>query len=181
MVHPQCVDIIQEVGQMKDAGLKSIGMTTNGESDTLSPSRPSCLSAGDSFTGVSSGLLLSKRLPALLDAGLNAVNISLDTLDPLLFPMLTRMQGHHRVIKVNYPYFPSFLACESHLSVHLNQAIEDAEASLPSGGVKVNCVIIRGVNDTEIVRRSRQLPSCVADYAPQPPSLLPLFRPLHSD
>lgn len=92
------------------------------------------------------GITLSRKLPALLDAGLNAVNISLDTLgdiylgsfsvnttftssvDPFKFQMITRRNGHDRVLR----------------------AIEDAQGS-GEVNVKVNCVVMRGTNMDEIV------------------------------
>lgn len=46
------------------------------------------------------GTTLSRKLPALLDAGLDTVNISLDTLLPEKFEFITRRPGKivHRVL-----------------------------------------------------------------------------------
>ena len=39
----------------------------------------------EKVTLTTNGILLAKQLDALLDAGIDAINISLDTLDPELF------------------------------------------------------------------------------------------------
>ena len=75
------------------------------------------------------GLLLAKKLPALKSAGLHHLNISLDTLDPARFEAITRRGGHAQVLG----------------------AIEEALAH-GYDPVKVNCVVLRGVNDDELVR-----------------------------
>lgn len=73
------------------------------------------------------GLLLPKKLPRLHAAGLRLLNISLDTLRPDRFEAVTRRRGFERVMAavemaVAYGYDP----------------------------VKVNCVVMRGVNDDEL-------------------------------
>lgn len=45
------------------------------------------------------GLLLSDQAPALRDAGLNRLNISLDTLDPVRFREISRRDGLERVLE----------------------------------------------------------------------------------
>ena len=74
------------------------------------------------------GILLSKNLPALKAAGLSHVNISLDTFDEAKFMIMTRRKGHDRV---------------------LDAIRKSLDAGL-TGQVKVNCVMMRGVNDDEI-------------------------------
>ena len=74
------------------------------------------------------GLTLHRRLEALKRAGLTHVNISLDTLVPAKFELLTRRNGHDRVLRsireaVKFGYDP----------------------------VKVNVVLMRGVNDDELL------------------------------
>jgi len=76
----------------------------------------------------SNGIVLAKKLPALRAAGLTAVNISLDSLVPAKFELLTRRQGHDRVL-----------------------ASIDAALALGYAPVKLNCVIMRGVNDDELL------------------------------
>ena len=62
------------------------------------------------------------------DAGLTHVNISLDTLVPAKFELLTRRAGHDRVMR----------------SIR-------AAVDLGYDPVKVNVVLMRGVNDDEIL------------------------------
>ena len=69
------------------------------------------------------GALLPKLAPQLKDAGLNRVNISLDTLDPSLFGKITRLG-------------------------RLEQTMAGIDAALAWGfePVKVNCVVVRRLN-----------------------------------
>lgn len=73
------------------------------------------------------GVLLADQLPALLEAGLDGVNLSLDTLDRTQFASLTRRD-------------------------ELPRALAGLEAALAAPGltVKVNCVP-SGSNDTQLV------------------------------
>lgn len=69
------------------------------------------------------GITLARKLPKLKECGLNALNISLDTLIPAKFEFLTRRKGHERVmdsinaaINLGYDpvkvcYLPSFCVC----------------------------------------------------------------------
>ena len=72
------------------------------------------------------GTLLAQQLPALLDAGLDSVNISLDTLDPAVFRHITARD--------------EFAAVQTGLRAAL-------ESPLP---VKLNCVPQVGVNEGEL-------------------------------
>lgn len=100
LVRQDAIDICKQLAAIP--GVQSLGITTN-------------------------GLLLSRRLPRLLDAGVSALNISLDTLDEEKFTSLTRRQGFQRVL----------------------QSIDDAVvAGFPS--VKVNVVVMRDVNHDEV-------------------------------
>lgn len=75
------------------------------------------------------GQLLKKQLPALLEAGLDRVNISLDTIDADLYHKMSGNKGQ--------------------LSTVL-EAIECArQSSLQS--VKLNCVVQKGINDEQIL------------------------------
>lgn len=47
----------------------------------------------------SNGIVLSRKLPRLQAAGLNQLNISLDTLVPAKFELLTRRKGHSKVLQ----------------------------------------------------------------------------------
>jgi cyclic pyranopterin phosphate synthase len=76
--------------------------------------------------------LLKRRLPELLDAGLDRVNISLDAIDPAAFKRATKGGTIRQVW----------------------QGIEAvAEAGLTP--VKLNAVIVRGINEGEIVALAR--------------------------
>jgi cyclic pyranopterin phosphate synthase len=88
-------------------GIRDVGLTTN-------------------------GLLLAGQAQALYDAGLRRINISLDTLDPDKFRVLTRRDGLEKVLE-------GILAAR--------QAGFDP--------VKVNAVSIRGFTETEVVPLAR--------------------------
>jgi cyclic pyranopterin phosphate synthase len=82
------------------------------------------------------GLLLAEQARPLFDAGLRRINVSLDTLDPGRFRQLARRDGLDRVLA----------------------GIEAAEAA-GFAPIKVNAVVIRGVNDVDVVplaRRARE-------------------------
>ncbi|MEE4541401.1 GTP 3',8-cyclase MoaA [Streptomyces sp. V4-01] len=72
------------------------------------------------------GIGLRRTAAALRDAGLDRVNVSLDTLRPEVFHTLTRRDRHHDVI-----------------------AGLDAAAAAGLTPVKINTVLMRGVNDDE--------------------------------
>jgi cyclic pyranopterin phosphate synthase len=88
-------------------GLKDIGLTTN-------------------------GILLADQARELYDVGLRRINISLDTLDPTRFRLLTRRDGLDRVIA----------------GIHAAR-----EAGFTP--VKVNAVSIRGITEHEVVPLGR--------------------------
>lgn len=73
------------------------------------------------------GIALARKLPELQAAGLTHLNISLDTLRADRFEAMTRRRGHARVLAA------------------IGQALE-----LGYDPVKVNVVVMRGVNDDEI-------------------------------
>jgi molybdenum cofactor biosynthesis protein A len=75
------------------------------------------------------GLLLKRQLEPLRDAGVNLLNISLDTLVPSKFELIARRRGFETVYE----------------SVLRAAALPGLER------VKVNCVVKRGVNDDELV------------------------------
>ncbi len=77
-------------------------------------------------TLTTNAVLLAEQLPALLDAGLDSVNISLDTLRPEVFRQITARDD--------------FAAVQAGLQAAL-------ESSLP---VKLNCVPQAGVNEAEL-------------------------------
>ncbi|XP_014474292.1 PREDICTED: molybdenum cofactor biosynthesis protein 1 isoform X1 [Dinoponera quadriceps] len=99
-VRKDIVDIVAQLKQLKN--LEQVAITTN-------------------------GLTLTRQLPAFQKAGLDALNISLDTLKEKRFEIFTRRQGWARVM-----------------------AAIDLAVQIGYNPVKVNCVIMRGKNDDEI-------------------------------
>ncbi|KAG6842458.1 hypothetical protein C0991_007588 [Blastosporella zonata] len=95
-------ELIGRLNELRNFGLKSIAMTTN-------------------------GIALHRRLPRFIDNGLTHLNMSLDTLDPFKFELITRRRGHDAVLKA--------------LDVALNSSLQS---------VKLNVVVIQGLNDSEI-------------------------------
>ena len=75
-------------------------------------------------------LVLERKLPRLIEAGVTQFNISLDTLVSAKFNFITRRRGFSRVLS-------AIQATE--------EAYQDASV------VKVNCVVMRGMNEDEIV------------------------------
>lgn len=83
-----------------------------------------------SFGVTTNGIRLKKYLPHFRAAGLRNINLSLDTLVPAKFPLLARrpQEWHNRVMKV------------------VEQVCDQEDAFV----LKVNCVLLKGVNDEEI-------------------------------
>ncbi|CAN1228749.1 GTP 3',8-cyclase, mitochondrial [Linum grandiflorum] len=93
----------------------------------LTGGEPTVRKGLDTLAITTNGLTLAKKLPNLKANGLTSVNISLDTLVPAKFEFLTRRKGHQRVVD----------------SIH-------AAVECGYNPVKVNCVVMRGLNDDEI-------------------------------
>lgn len=72
------------------------------------------------------GTRIAEMLPALIDAGIKTINISLDTLQPEKFLFITRRDVFHQV--------------RSNIELLLHNKID----------VKINMVVMKGLNDTEI-------------------------------
>ena len=88
-------------------------------------------------------LLLSRQLDALSDAGLSNINVSLDTLDPVKFTQISRR--------------------DSKLAARV---LSGLYAAMSRGiNVKVNCVLMRGVNDDEMKDFDDNEKAPVFDYA----------------
>ena len=100
-------DLVARIGRLKAFGLQRLAMTSN-------------------------ALLLRQHLPALRAGGLDAVNLSLDTLRPDRFREITLRDG-----------------CEETIA-----AIR-AAADAGFDSVKVNAVVMAGVNDDELVDLAR--------------------------
>ncbi|XP_077138138.1 molybdenum cofactor biosynthesis protein 1 isoform X2 [Ranitomeya variabilis] len=101
LIRPDVVDIIAQLKKLE--GLKTIALTTN-------------------------GINLARLLPKLKDAGLDVLNISLDTLVPAKFEFIVRRKGFHKVME------------------GIHRAVE-----LGYNPVKVNCVVMRGLNEDELL------------------------------
>ena len=90
------------IAQLRDFGVQDLAITTN-------------------------GYLLAERCQKLMDAGLNRINISLDSLDPMRFEKITRTRCYDSVMR----------------GIETVQAARLAPA-------KVNAVLVRGLNDDEV-------------------------------
>ena len=71
-VRPDIEDLCRSLSSLP--GLKTLAMTTN-------------------------GIVLARKLPQLRAAGLDSLNISLDTLVPAKFEFITRRKGHSKVLE----------------------------------------------------------------------------------
>ncbi|KAA1468082.1 molybdenum cofactor biosynthesis prote [Dentipellis sp. KUC8613] len=104
-VRKTIVQLVGRLNELRQHGLQSIGMTSN-------------------------GLILHRHLDKLVANGLTHLNLSLDTLDPFKFEIMTRRMGHEAVLR------------------SLSQAL--ASPGLTS--VKLNVVVIKGLNDSEVLK-----------------------------
>ncbi|KAL3159838.1 GTP 3',8-cyclase, mitochondrial [Trebouxia sp. C0009 RCD-2024] len=94
------------------------------------------------------GIALRRKLPELQAHGLSLLNLSLDTLRPERFERMTRRRGHDRVLETL-----------------------DLAVRLGFAPVKVNVVVMRGVNDDEIadfveLTRDRSINVRFIEYMP---------------
>ncbi|KAK4937609.1 hypothetical protein LTR10_021827 [Elasticomyces elasticus] len=106
-VRKDIVDLMQQIGNLRKNGLKELCITTN-------------------------GISLARKLDSMVESGLTGVNLSLDTLDPYQFTIMTRRNGHDAVMK------------------SINRILEMNK--LGAGiKLKINCVVMRGLNEREIL------------------------------
>jgi cyclic pyranopterin phosphate synthase len=106
-VRKDIVPLMQQIGSLRRNGLKELALTTN-------------------------AISLHRKLDAMVEAGLTGVNISLDTLDPFEFQLLTRRQGFDAVMK----------------SINRIQEMNKVGAGIK---LKINAVVMRGLNDHQIM------------------------------
>lgn len=106
-VRKDIVSLMQQIGQLRSNGLKELCLTTN-------------------------GISLHRKLDAMVEAGLTAVNLSLDTTDPFQFTLMTRRNGHEAVMK----------------SIDRILEMNRLGAGIK---LKINCVVMRGINEREII------------------------------
>jgi cyclic pyranopterin phosphate synthase len=87
----------------------------------------------DDLAMTTNGVLLSRYAPALAEAGLQRVNVSLDTLRPERFQHITRLG-------------------------RLDDVLAGIEAARQAGlePIKINTVVVRGMNDDEVVDLARK-------------------------
>jgi GTP 3',8-cyclase len=106
-VRRDIVDLMRQIGQLRSNGLKELCITTN-------------------------GISLHRKLDSMVESGLTGVNLSLDTLDPYQYTIMTRRNGHDAVMK------------------SINRILEMNK--LGAGiKLKINCVVMRGLNEREIL------------------------------
>ncbi|KAL9582247.1 MAG: hypothetical protein Q9212_003403 [Teloschistes hypoglaucus] len=106
-VRKDILPLMQEIGNLRCKGLQELCLTTN-------------------------GISLHRKLEPMVEAGLTAVNLSLDTLDPFQFQIMTRRKGFDAVMR----------SLERILELNrLGAGIK----------LKLNAVIMRGVNERELV------------------------------
>lgn len=108
-VRKDIVPLMREIGALKREarGLRELCLTTN-------------------------GISLHRKLDDMVDAGLTGVNLSLDTLDPFQYQIMTRRKGLDAVMK----------------SV---QRVLEMNRMGAGVKLKINCVVMRGMNDSEIL------------------------------
>lgn len=106
-VRRDIVSLMHQIGALRSHGLKELCLTTN-------------------------GISLHRKLDSMVEAGLTGVNLSLDTLDPWQFQIMTRRKGFDAVQK------------------SMDRILEMNK--LGAGiKLKINCVVMRGVNDREVL------------------------------
>ena len=122
-VRKDLLRIVEDLGMLRAEGLETLSMTTN-------------------------GIVLRRLLKDLHRLGMSQLNISLDTLDPLKFELITRRRGFERVV-------------------------ESIDEALKMGfqSVKVNVVVMRGVNEAEVpdfveLTRDKKLNVRFIEYMP---------------
>ena len=106
-VRRDIVPLMQSIGDLRPKGLRELALTTN-------------------------GISLHRKLDSMVEAGLTGVNLSLDTLDPFQFQIMTRRKGFDAVMK-----------CIDRIL-----ELKKLGANLK---LKVNCVVMRGLNERDII------------------------------
>ncbi|KAI1939210.1 hypothetical protein LOZ39_003393 [Ophidiomyces ophidiicola] len=106
-VRKDIIPMMQQIGNLRRDGLRELCLTTN-------------------------GISLHRKLDSMVEAGLTGINLSLDTLDPFQFQLMTRRKGFEAVMK----------------SIDRVLELNRVGAGLK---LKVNCVVMRGLNDREIL------------------------------
>ncbi|TGJ83171.1 hypothetical protein E0Z10_g5598 [Xylaria hypoxylon] len=126
-VRKDILPLMRQIGSLRSQGLRELCLTTN-------------------------GLALHRKLEDMVDAGLTGVNLSLDTLDPWQFQIMTRRKGFDAVMK----------SIERVLELNTHGA---------GIKLKINAVVMRGINDTEILKfvemtREKEIEVRFIEYMP---------------
>lgn len=106
-VRRDILPLMHQLGALRPYGLKQLCITTN-------------------------GISLHRKLDSMIESGLTGVNLSLDTLDPWQFQIMTRRKGFDAVQK----------------SIDRVLELNKLGAGIK---LKINCVVMRGLNDREII------------------------------
>ncbi|CAG8972278.1 hypothetical protein HYALB_00001676 [Hymenoscyphus albidus] len=106
-VRRDILPLMHQIGSLRSQGLRELCITTN-------------------------GISLHRKLDSMAEAGLTGVNLSLDTLDPWQFQIMTRRKGFEAVMK----------------SIDRILEMNRLGAGIK---LKINCVVMRGMNEREIV------------------------------
>ncbi|KAK8190277.1 uncharacterized protein BKA78DRAFT_252025 [Phyllosticta capitalensis] len=106
-VRRDILPLMHAIGSLRSKGLRELAITTN-------------------------GISLHRKLDSMVEAGLTGINLSLDTLDPFQFQIMTRRKGFDAVKR------------------SIDRVLE---MNKMGAGVKlkINCVVMRGLNDREII------------------------------
>lgn len=99
--------LMHSIGNLRSKGLRELCLTTN-------------------------GIALYGKLDSMVEAGLTGINLSLDTLNPFQFQIMTRRKGFEVVLK----------------SVNRILEMNKLGAGIK---LKINCVVMRGINEREII------------------------------
>jgi len=106
-VRRDILPLMHQIGSLRSHGLRELCITTN-------------------------GISLHRKLDSMVEAGLTGVNLSLDTLDPWQFQIMTRRKGFEAVMK----------------SIERILEMNKLGAGIK---LKINCVVMRGMNEREII------------------------------
>ena len=106
-IRKDIVPLMHQIGDLKRSGLKELCLTTN-------------------------GVALHRKLDNMVEAGLTGVNLSLDTLDPFQFQIMTRRKGFDAVMR----------------SIDRILEMNKLGAGIK---LKINCVVMRGINERDIL------------------------------
>jgi len=106
-VRKDILPLMHSIGSLRSKGLRELAITTN-------------------------GISLHRKLDSMVEAGLTAINLSLDTLDPFQFQIMTRRNGFDAVKR------------------SIDRIMDMKRLGAPLK-LKINCVVMRGLNEREIV------------------------------